>query len=88
MESIIIEINKADKIAIEKHLSICSKLFIPPLETYVGISKYAEKLAKNAVTFEAWQGDQLIALIACYLNDKIRNQGFISNVSILSSFQE
>lgn len=87
MLSIVYDIDKADKLSIEKHLLICSKLFVPPLETYVVIPEYADKLAKNAVTFEAWNNNQLVSLIACYLNDKTKNKGFISNVSTIPSFQ-
>jgi len=87
MLSILYDINKAKKEVIENHLSICSESFIPPLETYVDISEYAEKLAKNAVTFEAWNNNQLVSLIACYLNDKVNNKGFISSVSTIPSFQ-
>lgn len=87
MLSVIYEIKKADNLAIEKHLSICSNFFIPPLETYVDIPEYALKLAKNAITFEAWYDNELVSLIACYLNNKINKNGFISNISTIPSFQ-
>lgn len=87
MSSIIYKVNEADNLSIEKHLFICSNSFIPPLETYVDIHEYAIKLANNAITFEAWYHNELISFIACYLNDKINCQGFISNISTIPSFQ-
>lgn len=53
MSEISFSINKADKEDIEKHLFECSESFIPPLETYVDISAYSEKLKIYAVSFEA-----------------------------------
>ncbi|MFW6224818.1 MAG: GNAT family N-acetyltransferase [Bacteroidota bacterium] len=81
------EINKADKYAIEEHLLKCSDSFIPPLETYVEIPRYAEKLEKYADTFEAWYNGSLVSLIACYLNNIENKKGFITNVSTLPLYQ-
>lgn len=81
------KINKADKYAIEEHLLKCSDSFIPPLETYVKIPEYAEKIEKNADTFEAWHNDNLVSLIACYLNNIENKEGFITNVSTLPLYQ-
>lgn len=79
MSEISFSINKADKEVIEKHLFECSNSFIPPLESYVDISSYSEKLKTSAVRFEAWSKNQLVSLIACYLNDEITKMGFITN---------
>lgn len=87
MENIRYEINKADRINIEKHLRKCSELYKPPLDTYVDIPKYAEKIANFADTFEAWHNDEIVALIACYLNDEGRKEGYITSVSTNESFQ-
>lgn len=87
MSEISFSINKADKEDIEKHLFECSNSFIPPLESYVDISSYSEKLKTSAVRFEAWSKNQLVSLIACYLNDEITKMGFITNVSTLPTFQ-
>lgn len=87
MSEISFSINKADKEDIEKHLFECSNSFIPPLESYVDISAYSEKIKKFAISFEAWSDSRLISLIACYLNDDINKRGFITNVSTIPTFQ-
>ena len=87
MKDISYEINKADKNEIQKHLLACSESFVPPLSSYVDIKVYSEKIEKNAVTFEAWYDNQLVSLIACYLNDEKNQMGFITNVSTIPSFQ-
>lgn len=79
--------NTASISDITNHLNKCNSLFNPPLNTYVDILDYAEKIKKNAVTFEAWQGNELIGLVACYLNDQVTLQGHITNVSVLEEFQ-
>lgn len=82
------DINKASEVQIFNHLTQCSELFIVPLATYVNINEYAAKIKKNAVTIEAWENEELIGLIAVYLNDTILLEGFITNVSVLQRFQK
>ncbi len=65
-----------------KHFYSVSKSFTPPLNSYVDLNQYAEKLTTNSITFEYWHLNELVGLIACYFNDNNNYRGFISNVSI------
>lgn len=80
-------INKSKSSDIIEHLKKCSTDFIPSLETYVDIESYAIKLEKFAYRLEAWAEEELISLVACYLNNEETKDGFISNVSTLKSYQ-
>ncbi|MGC5780507.1 GNAT family N-acetyltransferase [Methylobacterium sp. NFXW15] len=73
--------NLSDADAIAYHLEACSKSFIPPLNERVAIPTYADKLARRAERFEAWQGDRLVGLVAIYCSDG--GDAFVSNVSVL-----
>lgn len=64
------------------HLHRCRHDFIPSLDTTVNIAAYAKKIVKNAVTFEAWLNNDLVGLIAVYLNDENNHSAYITNVSV------
>lgn len=80
-------IDRADCIAINKHLLTCSNSFIPALSNTVNVEEYSKKIRKNAVTFEAWDSNQLVGLIAVYFNDFIDKIGYVTNVSILQNYK-
>ena len=68
------------------HLTDCNNNFIPPLSKRTDLASYAKKIFENSVTFEAWNDDQLIGLVAAYLNgDDIRSV-FITNISVTKEF--
>ncbi len=71
---------------IYEHLKKCSKHYVPTLDTRVNIENYAKKLFDYAQTFECWDGDDLVGLLAVYCNDKNCNFSFISNLSVISSY--
>lgn len=73
--------------AIVEHLHACADCFSPPLSTYVDIDTYGKKIYEKAITFEAWNGKELIGLLAAYYNDKNTKHGFITNVSVLKENQ-
>lgn len=73
--------NQSDADAIARHLEACSNSFVPPLHGRVAIPAYADKLARRAERFEAWQGDRLVGLVAIYCPDG--GEAFVSNVSVL-----
>jgi len=75
-------IDKAKALDIEKHLQRCSGDFIPPLETYVDIAQYSNKIRSNATTVEAWVGNNLIGVIGIYINDEKKESAFITSVSV------
>lgn len=68
------------------HLRACDATFEPVLSGRVDLVEYAEKLSRKAVTFEAWEGDLLVGLVAGYFNDATTREGFITTVSTLPEF--
>ncbi len=61
-------------------------ILYPPLSEKVDIQAYAKKMKQFAVCFEAWDGTDLIALVAAYFNDTEKKTGFITNVSTLTKY--
>ncbi len=61
------------------HLIECDHL------TDINVSNYAQKINQLANTFEAWEGETLVGLVAIYLNDS--PTGFITNVSVLPKYR-
>jgi len=84
--SIIYKTGTAQEEDVLDHLQKCKNNFIPALDKTVDIPKYAKKIAESAVSFEAWDGQELIGLIAAYFNDVVTGLGFITNVSCLTGF--
>jgi len=82
IENINFKIKTATEEHIFSHLMTCKDNFIPPLHKKVNIGDYSKKIADRSVTFEAWEGNRLIGLVAAYLNDKETQTGYITNVSI------
>lgn len=67
------------------HLNGCKNDFIPPLDEKVNINDYALKIHANAITFEVWNNNDLIGLVAAYFNQE-NLTAFITNVSVLSNY--
>lgn len=67
------------------HLNRCNDFFIPPLNSKVDLAEYSKKIYHNAITFEAWSGQNLIGLIAAYFNYE-NKFGFITNVSAVKDY--
>lgn len=68
------------------HLRACDATFEPLLSGRVDLVEYAEKLSQKAITFEAWEGDLLVGLVAGYFNDLTTREGFITTVSTHPAF--
>lgn len=77
---------RAARGAILAHLRACDATFEPVLSDRVDLAEYAEKLSRKAVTFEAWEGDLLVGLVAGYFNDLATREGFITTVSTHPDF--
>jgi SAM-dependent methyltransferase/GNAT superfamily N-acetyltransferase len=60
----------------------CDNAFVPPLSTRVDLDAYAAKIAAHALRLEAWQGTQLVALLAMYCNDIDSGRAYITSVSV------
>jgi ribosomal protein S18 acetylase RimI-like enzyme len=63
------------------HLNACDTLFVPKLSSYVTIETYAEKLFDKAERIECFEENELLALLAFYVNLDT-NFCFITNVSV------
>jgi|WetSurMetagenome_2_1015567.scaffolds.fasta_scaffold1220904_1 ribosomal protein S18 acetylase RimI-like enzyme len=73
--------------SIIEHLNKCDDSFNPPLHSYVNIQEYGKKISNHAVTFEAWDGDELIGLAAAYFNNFETKVGFWTNLSLLEGYR-
>lgn len=69
-----------------QHLLACDQFFNPPLSDRLDVGEYAAKLKANAHTFEAWQADVLVGLVAVYVNLET-GIAFVSSVSTLAGFE-
>ena len=78
---IIYEIKTANQNDVLSHLKLCNDEFIPKLDKRVNLEDYSIKIHQNAITFEAWNKQHLIGLIAIYFNQE-QFFGYITNVSI------
>ena len=77
------KIKAASREEILLHLKKCNDNFIPPLDKKVNLAEYSQKLADKSITFEAWLNDELIGLVAAYLNDLENHVGHITSVSVV-----
>ena len=80
-------VNHSSVADIETHLKRCADGFSPPLYERIDIRVYAAKLKEFAVLCEAWEGGELIGLVAGYCNDVGAQKSFISNVSVVRQSQ-
>lgn len=80
-------LDAATKAAIDAHLRRCDADFVPRLSDRVDLARYAAKIRDKAATFEAWSGDQLVGLVAAYLNQRGGEDAFVTSVSVESRFQ-
>lgn len=79
------KIKSADKNQIMHHLEECNNSFVPLLSERVDIAEYSAKIADKAVTFEAWEKNKLVGLVAAYINKDLLTV-FITNVSVLKQY--
>lgn len=77
--------NRADEAALLAHLQAADAQFLPSLSSRVDLSDYAAKLHRWAERFEAWDGSELVGLVATYCNSPA--SAFVSSVSVLPSWQ-
>jgi len=79
------KVSHASLLEIESHLTECSNLFVPALSSYVDLHRYSFKIVTNTITFEAWNENYLVGLIAAYKNIEAKTF-FITNISVVASF--
>jgi len=87
MNAFVYTLNSAKPCDIVDHLRACNQSFIPPLSSRCEISEYAQKLISHSICFEAWKEQLLIGLIAIYCNRRNTESAYISNISVLPTFQ-
>jgi len=80
------EINSATSRAIEAHFMACDEQFVPHLSQRVDITNYSAKIARYATLVEAWMENQLIGLVAGYMNDPKKEDCFVTSVSVLPNW--
>jgi ribosomal protein S18 acetylase RimI-like enzyme len=83
---IIYKIKTAKTQEILAHLNECNDGFYPPLIERVNLEEYSQKLFEKSVTFEAWNENVLVGLLAAYFNQNMDRSVFITNVSVLKKF--
>jgi ribosomal protein S18 acetylase RimI-like enzyme len=71
---------------VHAHLTRCDADFTPPLSARLDLRDYAAKLAERAARFEAWDGGELVGLVAAYVTPGAP-EAFISNVSVVSELR-
>lgn len=69
------------------HFEGCADIFDPPLDSYVDLKEYSNKIFEKAITFESWHEGRLVGLIAAYFNNLNTKEAYITNVSIHEEFQ-
>lgn len=78
--------NEAASNDIEQHLLRCDSAFQPRLSQIVEISEYAKKITERAELRECWSDGNLMGLAAAYMNDFVRRQAFLTNLSVDARF--
>ena len=86
LQEFTVKIDTADAVQLHQHLLICDEQFNPRLSTRINLLNYAEKLHTKSVRFEMRHGQELVGLVAAYLNAPDRQTGFITHVSVLSTY--
>lgn len=72
---------------LKEHLYQCDTHFIPSLSSRVSIEEYSKKILENAILLEFWENGKIIGLIAAYCNDPSNTTAYISNISVVPSWQ-
>ena len=79
--------NTSSQFDILYHLQNVSSAFVHDLSNRVDVKEYSQKLFSLAEREEAWSGDNLIGLVAYYINHDTQ-KAFITNVSVDIRFQK
>lgn len=61
-------VNRSSEKDILDHLYRTDNDYVPPLHTYLDIDDYAQKLYEKSHRLEYFEGDNLVALVALYIN--------------------
>jgi len=74
---------------IYNYLIEVDSLLMPPLSSKENfdIRDYAKKIYDNAITFEAYEGNVLVGLIAAYFHKEEENFVYLTSVSVKKEYQ-
>ena len=61
--------------------------FFEKLSDRVNIYDYSKKLYENSIHFTLYDGDKLVGFSPCYFNDKKREVGYISSLTIRDNYR-
>lgn len=86
MQNIIFKKNASNAAQITGHFQNCDPDFYHTLSSKMDINNYAAKLENKALRFEAWDGDNLVALAAIYINEN--DFSFITDISVSKTHTE
>lgn len=84
-----IKLNTCTEQDIYNYLIEVDSLLMPPLSSKENfdIKEYAKKIYDNAITFEAYDGNVLVGLIAAYFHKEEENFVYLTSVSVKKEFQ-
>lgn len=78
--------NEASHKQIEEHFKGCK--FEPPLESYIDVSPYIDKILAHAERFEYWTENELVGLAAVYCNDFKSRESFLTMLSVMKKYSK
>lgn len=82
-----IKYNTVSEIELYRYLTSVAPSFTPRLDKIVDIKEYAKKIYDNALIIESWEEDILVGIIACYANNNVTKEAFITSVSVSKEYQ-
>jgi ribosomal-protein-alanine N-acetyltransferase len=86
-DKIAYSVNRSSATEIAFHLLRADVAFEPALSSRVDIRAYAQKMHDRTVRLEAWQGKELIGLVASYCNQQDGGKAFLTSVSVWPEWQ-
>lgn len=65
---------------ISKHFNLCDNIFLENLKKRVVLKQYIEKIYYKSQRLEAWHKNNLVGLLAVYVD---KNKAYITNISVI-----
>ena len=77
------KVNTATKEEILNHFHNCDEFYLQEINSRISLNDYVLKIRQFATTFELWENNILVGLIAAYTNRGTLQPVYITNVSII-----